>query len=126
MIKTHLERDFFAFVLNNTPRNAYNRGVRRNFPKDHRIGAYVAVIPYLYVAQHLGAGADYNVIAKRRVALSCLFTCPAERHALKERYIIAYFCSLPYNHTHAVVNEETFADNGAGMYLYAGQEPSGL
>ena len=51
------------------------------------------------------------------MALACMFSRSSERNSLIKRAAVAYLSRLSDNDPRAVVDEQTAADSGAGMYF---------
>ena len=77
-------------------------------------------------AQDLGAGSDHDVIAEGGMALPSLLPGSTERHALKQRHVIADLGGFPDHDAHTMVDEKPLPDLGGGMNLDAGQETRDL
>jgi len=78
------------------------------------------------VAQHLGAGADLHIAADGRMALASGIADAAEGDAVEQLDMVAEHRGLADHDAHAVVDEQAFADGGAGMDLDAGEQAGQL
>src|SRR5579883_3260687 len=99
------------------PRHAYNRRMGRDRTNHHRPGAHFNVVADLNIAEDARARADHHAVSDGGMALAGRFPSASERYALIEQHVVADFRRLADHHPHAVVDEQTPADPGAGMNL---------
>ena len=93
---------------------------------DNAAGADAGVVADVDIAEDLGTAADDNVVAEGGVALAGFFPGAAERDALIEKAVIPDLGGFADDDAHAVIDEETAADGGAGMNFDAGKPAGGL
>jgi len=77
-------------------------------------------------AENFGAGADGDVVADGGVALGLGKDLAAESDAVVEHHTVADLSGLANDDAHAVVDEETAADGGAGVDFHTGEETGDL
>jgi hypothetical protein len=87
------------------------------------LGADLGAVADRDRSEQLGAGADGDVVAERRVALAALEAGAAEGHALVERHAVADLGRLADHHAGAVVDEELAPIFAAGWI--STRSPSG-
>ncbi len=88
---------------------------------DNRIGADAGTVANNNGAEDLGTGADDDIVTQRRMTLALLPAGTAQSDTVLQRAIVAYLRRFTNHHAHAMIDEETPADRGAGMYFNAGQ-----
>src|SRR5262245_21504658 len=100
--------------------------VRRDVLQDDRPGANAGSLANRDRAQDRGADAKDGIRLDRRVAFTTLLARTAEGDTLVHGHVVADGGSLTDDDAHAMVDEDPFADSGAGMNLDAGDEPAEL
>ena len=107
----------FTAEPDDASRHADDRRVVRHLAQYDGIGRDAGVISDPKRPEHLRAGADHDVVPKRRVAFSDVLARAAKRHALIEQAVVTDLGGLADHNTGAVVNDEPPADLCAGMDL---------
>ena len=94
--------------------------------EDDGIRSDLDVVTDSDAAENFGPGTYDHMVAQRRMALASLFAGPSKRHALKEGDVLANLRRLPDHDAHAMIDEETFADDRGRMDFDAGQNACDL
>ena len=92
----------------------------------HRAGADARVLAHGHVAQDIGVVADEDAVADGGVALAVLLAGAAQRDALVHGHVAAHDGGFADDHAGGVVDEETPAEQRAGMNIDAGEEAADL
>src|SRR3546814_9965394 len=108
-------------LVHDPRRNADDRCARRHFLDDDRVRADARVRSDGEWPEDLGAGADHDAIAQRRMSLALVPADTAERHAVIEGDVLADLRSFTNDHAHAVIDEKAPPDARARMNLDASE-----
>src|SRR5438034_1505062 len=111
--------DPLSILVCYSARHADDNAVRWHLAHDDRARADAAAVADCEAADDLGAGADGDIVAERRVALLLLEAGAGEAHTLVERHVLADLRGLADHHTHPVIDEEPAAESCGRMDLDA-------
>ena len=114
--------DAFALLDDDAARDADDCRVRRYFFEDDGTGADFCAFADGKGTEDFGTAGDDDVVADGRMAFAFFLTRPAEGHALIEGNVVADDRRFSDDNAHAMVNEQAFANLGAGMDLDAREE----
>src|ERR1041385_3096935 len=96
------------------------RRVVRHWPHHYRARPDLDIVANRDAAQYLRAGADHDVIADGRVALSLLISGSTQSHSLINQNVIADLRSFTNYHAHSVINEKAAPYFSSGVNLDSG------
>ncbi|MDT7732885.1 MAG: hypothetical protein QOE12_59 [Mycobacterium sp.] len=108
------------------PGNSHDDGAARNLFDDNGVGSDPAVVTDLDRAQHFRAGADDHAVADGGVTLAGLGAGSAERDPVVDGDVVAYLRRFADHHPRRVIDEQTLADDCAGVDVHAGQNSGDL
>src|SRR5262245_54717144 len=91
-------------------RNTGDRGVMRDRFEHNGPGGNTRAMPDLDVAEDLGARADQYAAADFRMTITRLLTGPAQRNLLQHRHVVLDHCSLAYDQTSGMIEEDSASD----------------
>lgn len=114
------------FLLDVFGRDANSCGAWRDIFQDDGIGTNFCSVPDFDGAENFGPCGDEDMVAQGGVPFALVFACAAEGDLVVEGAIVANFSSFTDDQAHAVVDEEVFADLGAGVDFNAGQKTAKL
>src|SRR6476660_3945724 len=98
---------FVARLLGDDARGYADRcRARRHILDYHRVRADARTVPDLDRPQDLGAGAEHDPVAQRRVPLALVPRGAAERDAVVKRAVVTDLRGFADHHAHAVIDEK--------------------
>jgi len=107
-------RSSIGFVGNN-PSDAHNGAIVGHVFQHHGIGSDFDVVSNGDIAQHLCAGANHNVVQKRRVTFIVFLARTSQSGVLIYRAIVPDYRGFAYNYAHSMVDKQIFANFRGGM-----------
>jgi hypothetical protein len=120
------DENALAGLVDDVGGDADDGGVRGDVAEDDGAGADAGVFADGDVAEDVGGVADEDVVAEGGVALAADLASATESNALVDRDVVPDDGGFANDDTHAVVDEEAAADDGAGVDLDAGPEAGDL
>jgi hypothetical protein len=114
--------DLCSFAIHNPAWDADHCAIGRHITEDDGTGPNPNVGANRNIAQHLGSGANYNVIPQGGVALAGFFAGSAKGDALVNQAVVSEDGGFANHNAHAVVNKKGFAEGGTWMDFYPSDE----